>query len=394
MDEEENVPDILEEVFQLKKHHSAAREEERKAEASFEIVEEAKGAEATLDDFEHLSQYDPEDEFLRSSRSVSIIESIMSRKSVSQTSDFSLVSAGKRSVISVGSLRSKNTIAFVESNRDVYQEDVITQKIIYYVSLFSEDVSAHLRTIRSKKALATEQPQQAEDFLIDLDDVDAAFVHLILDVLEYYELFRLCLMVCNRYHMSERLGRYVISVCAKYSNLHAFRFDLARLKSSQVNALWRERQRCASIIAHEAIHNVFALVEPRFLALKDVGEPVTAENSLGPETYRMMVDLGFWKKAVYTHAGFVGLLLCHWFFDRDNFELLADSLPGLAADAEKQAAVARMGRELLFREFLLHVHQTRALAQVDVTHKTALRSFLQEAEPALVPLAQVVRWLY
>jgi hypothetical protein len=74
--------------------------------------------------------------------------------------------------------------------------------------------------------------------MIDLDDVDSAFVNLILDVLEYYELFRLCLMVCNRYHMSERLGRYIISVCSKYSNLHNHRFNLQTLKNTHLNMIW------------------------------------------------------------------------------------------------------------------------------------------------------------
>ena len=126
-----------------------------------------------------------------------------------------------------------NTIAFVESNRDIYAEDVITQKIIYYISLFSDDVSSYLKNIRSKKMLHSLQPNsekddhvKEDDFMIDLDDVDSDFVNLILDVLEYFELFRLCLMICNRYHMSERLGRYIISICSKYSNLHNHRFNL------------------------------------------------------------------------------------------------------------------------------------------------------------------------
>lgn len=60
-------------------------------------------------------------------------------------------------------------------------------------------------------------------------------MNLILDVLEYYELFRLCLMVCNRYHMNERLGRYIISVCSKYSNLHNHRFNLKLLQPTHLN---------------------------------------------------------------------------------------------------------------------------------------------------------------
>lgn len=86
-----------------------------------------------------------------------MIESILSKKSISQTSDFSIISSGQGkkvgSLISLSSKKSKNTIAFVESQRDMYQEDVITQKIIYYISLFSEDVSAHLKNIRSKRML-------------------------------------------------------------------------------------------------------------------------------------------------------------------------------------------------------------------------------------------------
>jgi hypothetical protein len=61
---------------------------------------------------------------------MSIIDSIMSKKSVSQTSDFSIISNAKsqklQSVISLQGDKKNNLIAFVESNRDIYAEDVIT----------------------------------------------------------------------------------------------------------------------------------------------------------------------------------------------------------------------------------------------------------------------------
>ncbi len=41
------------------------------------------------------------------------------------------------------------------------------------------------------------------------------------------------------------------------------------------------------------------MLEPRFLTIKDYGEILTPNNSLGVETYRTMLDLGFWKKLVY-----------------------------------------------------------------------------------------------
>jgi hypothetical protein len=350
--------DLLDEMFQLKRHRSQKEEDEKKvasSETSFEIIdtsavkkstgkkdqisvmdeEEAK-AEGFHDDFEHLSQYDPDDEFLRSNKSMSIIDSILSgKKSFSKTSEFSMPSAVSKKVESLASMgeKAKNSIAFVESNRDIYAEDVITQKIIYYVSLFSEDVSEHLQKIRSKKVLFSnnsslkDNVQEQEDlFILDLDDIDSNFVNLILDVLEYYELFRLCLMLCNRYHMSERLGRYLVSVCSKYSNLHLHRFNVKMLRAQNaLKDVWLGKQRLASIIAHEALHNVFTLIEPKFLAIKQFTEPLSADNSLGMETYRTMLDLGFWKKLVYIGLpSETALQLCCKFFDRTNFDLLAE----------------------------------------------------------------------
>jgi hypothetical protein len=81
----------------------------------------------------------------------------------------------------------------------------------------------------------------------------------------------------------------------------------------------------ASIIAHEALHNVFTLIEPKFLQIKSYNEALTTENSLGIETYRTMLDLGFWKKLVYIGLdGKTALSICYKFFDRTNFELLTN----------------------------------------------------------------------
>ena len=50
------------------------------------------------DSFDHLSQYDPDDEFLKSSRSLSIIESLVAKEgkgtsALSESSEFSIISA-------------------------------------------------------------------------------------------------------------------------------------------------------------------------------------------------------------------------------------------------------------------------------------------------------------
>lgn len=103
--------------------------------------------------------------------------------------------------------------------------------------------------------------------------------------------------------------------------------------------MWKEKQRFASILAHEAIHNVFTLIEPKFLSMKDIEEKLTKDNSLGSETYRMMMDLGFWKKLVYIHNGYVGLQICYKFFDKSNFDVLKETLDINANPGAKQSQI-------------------------------------------------------
>lgn len=110
---------------------------------------------------------------------------------------------------------------------------------------------------------------------------------------------------------------------------------------------WFERQRHASILAHEAIHNVFTLIEPKFLSLKDIGEKVNMDNSLSVETYRMMLDLGFWKKLVYISNGRTALELCKMFFNRENFLILKEHL---SFDRLDQSELSTLEEELAIKE--------------------------------------------
>jgi hypothetical protein len=41
----------------------------------------------------------------------------------------------------------------IDNDRDMYAEDIVMQKIIFYISLFSEDVKERLKEMRSKDAL-------------------------------------------------------------------------------------------------------------------------------------------------------------------------------------------------------------------------------------------------
>ena len=110
-------------------------------------------------------------------------------------------------------------------------EDVLAQKIIYYLSLWSEDMRSQLDKLKKKGILhevSKDSPSDTideTDFIIQMDEVNQEFVNLILDTLEVYEFYHMSLMMCKRYRLSGRQGRYLILMCTKYSNLNKNRLN-------------------------------------------------------------------------------------------------------------------------------------------------------------------------
>ena len=197
LNKQENDDD--EEVIDTKK-----KQNEEDFDGSFDVI--SKGE--LNENLEHLSNFDPDDEFLSSKKSFSVIGSVISndQKSISGYSEFSIVSGSR-----VGSILDSNVI---ETNRDIYIEDVAMQKIIYYVSLFSEQTQSYLQKLRSKGQLNQEKTDsfKVDEFELQLDDIDTDLVKILLDVLENYDMFRLCMIVCNRYNITDHISRYLTSV--------------------------------------------------------------------------------------------------------------------------------------------------------------------------------------
>ena len=75
-------------------------------------------------------------------------------------------------------------------------------------------------------------------------------------------------------------------------------------------------------MAHEAIHNVLCLIDTNYLKMKNFGERLTDENSLGMQAYITILNLGYWKKLVYILEKKISLQLCMKFFDFKNYMLL------------------------------------------------------------------------
>ena len=181
------------------------------------------------------------------------------------------------------------------------------QKVIYYISLFKDDVRQALFAKRSKDQLAqvladidSKPAEESKDatggdlaarefeedmdfMMIELDDLPQESLGLILDTLEHYELYRLCLILCGRYKLNERVGRYVSAVSQKYSNLNEKRSHLSVSSAAQINF---------SLIANEAMHNVISLAGTCL-------EEQVRGHAFRQSCFETLLLHGFWKKLIY-----------------------------------------------------------------------------------------------
>lgn len=289
------------------------------------------------DDFEHLSHFDPDDMFLQSEHSFSIIDSIVSGvqsvggKSVA-SSGFSIVGSNaagdSQSFLSGKTVKSlTRNVARIESRNDVYIEDVVTQKIIYYISLFSEEVRGSLVKLKQQGLLQEFKQHKSGDdmpdvdqFLIQLDQVDLDFVQMILDILDYYELFKLSIMLSNRYKLYDRLSTYILQLSLKYSNLSMYQKNWRHLALAPLDHQEAMRRKASATLSHEIMHNVLSYFDPKFIGLKPAGTRLTRDNSLGIEALRAMLHLGFWKKIVYISDVDSALALCSKFIEPQQFQ--------------------------------------------------------------------------
>ena len=166
----------------------------------------------------------------------------------------------------------------IQSDRDLYTEDLVIQKMIYFVSLFSDDVKEYLNRQRSKEGLLQIPSNETSiDYNeLQLDNLDDELVSVLLDMLENFDMFRLCLVICNKYNLKNQISRYLTSTCYKYSNLKYLDMNKI-LKMNDSN--FRMNQKQVNVLANEAIHNLLKLIDP-VLIKQQRTEDITKDSKL------------------------------------------------------------------------------------------------------------------
>ena len=255
-------------------------------------------------DIDHISGIDPEDEWLKCETG-SIIDSIVSGEInlTNHASDYLMLDNAQASIINA---------SLVVTKRNIFIEDITMSKIIKCISYFSEEVKNYLKSMRSNKALVhtkCEPDAVISDFIVDLDEIDLPFVKLLLDILEEYKLYKLCLMICNRYQINERIGRYLISIGHQYSNIKIVTRAIEKYgPSNMIGNITMQINN--SIIANKAIHNALEMVNPSYIKMKTFGDYFN----------KYMLLLGYWKKLVYIVDCETALAITSTFGDYVNFK--------------------------------------------------------------------------
>lgn len=97
------------------------------------------------------------------------------------------------------------------------------KKIVGIVSIINTSIHEFFKQFKGYQSLITVSKDEEKDVIdnrpeiSEFEDVDPEFINIILDTLESFKLYKLCLFVCNRYHMPHKAGRYLVSMALKYS---------------------------------------------------------------------------------------------------------------------------------------------------------------------------------
>jgi hypothetical protein len=115
-------------------------------------------------------------------------------------------------------------VKIIKTKGNIFVQDEIMKKIVNIVSIINNSVHEFFKQFKGYQSLITvSKPEDAGEEIDDrpeiteFEDIDPKFINIILDTLESFKLFKLCLFVCNRYHMPTKAGRYLISLGLKYS---------------------------------------------------------------------------------------------------------------------------------------------------------------------------------
>jgi hypothetical protein len=175
----------------------------------------------------------------------------------------------------------------IRTQGNIYAQDTLMRKVWKIFVSFRDEIGSELKTLKSRGSLLSEGREIVleEGLEVDFDSVRPELLGLLLDTLEYFKVYKLCIFICNRYRLPAHLGRYLLSIAVSFS---PFSTDSLTLQSSLIS---RHPHRRAVLdrgcVGSVVIHSIFENVNPEYLTSPELANDYLAHG---------LIFLGYFRK--------------------------------------------------------------------------------------------------
>ncbi|CAD8197854.1 unnamed protein product [Paramecium pentaurelia] len=314
---------------------------------SFQVVKE--------DSLDHLSIFDPDDEWIKPDNK-SLIKSIASSSIESQFSNVLLMNQPSNQPL-------------LKSRLNIFMKNNIMLKLAERFQQFQDEFKLLLENQKSQCALLSFRNQDEKEldhminFLYDLENFDIEAVYFVLDVLEHFKSYKLCIYVCNQFKLSSHLGRYLVSLASQYTPIAKNNFKLENWIIG--NNLKRKRLLDQSMLAQIAFTNILESINPIYLKFK-YEEQLHSFNSFGIECYKQLIGLGYWRTIIYQLDYENAVKLCQSF---NNYQDLVILIEKVKDQRENKQLINEEQYQLIKYNYFIQVEQyflTNQSTKIDI----------------------------
>ncbi|CAK70913.1 unnamed protein product (macronuclear) [Paramecium tetraurelia] len=207
--------------------------------------------------------------------------------------DYSIINPQRQCAI-------KSNIQCINSNlQDIKVQDSAITKLFKYIAMFSNEFQKSLlkntnyqTEQQSTYQIQIEQLDQSDDQLINLDSIDQSQILYVLDVLNQFQNYKLCIIICNRYSLQDHLIKYLSKIAISLSPLLQQQPGLNQNKL-EITEQQVKKGKAASL----TLHQIFQMIDSKFLIQQISQEKgLIPSKYLGNDFYTLLILLGFWKK--------------------------------------------------------------------------------------------------
>ncbi|CAK59284.1 unnamed protein product (macronuclear) [Paramecium tetraurelia] len=280
------------------------------------VLEDSQSFQVVKDDsLDHLSIFDPDDEWIKPENK-SLIKSIASSSIESQFSNVLL-------------MNQPSITPLLKSRLNIFMKNNVMLKLAERFQQFKDEFKILLENQKSQCALLSFRNQDEKEldhminFLYELENFDIEAVYFVLDVLEQFKSYKLCIYVCNQFKLSSHLGRYLVSLASQYTPMTKNNFKLENWIVG--NNLKRKRLLDQAMLAQMAFNNILESINPIYLKFK-YEEQLHSFNSFGLECYKSLIGLGYWRTIIHQLNYENAVQLCQSFNNYQDLVILIEKV--------------------------------------------------------------------